>query len=258
VREPREGVIGRADDRGGVGPAPQEHDGDEGAQHHRRSRLGFLGELPGLVLIAFVLALLLKTFLVQAFYIPSASMEPTLRIGDRVLVNKVVYRLREPRRGEVVVFSQDDSLLGEPEEGVLSRLLAELGSGLGVTPPGEKDFIKRIIGLPGDTVEMRDGVVYVNGEPLPEAPADEGGYLSSRDPTDFGPVEVPPGQYFMMGDNRPNSADSRYGLGMIPREDVIGRAFVIIWPLTNVGVLGIPDYDTAGDAAASAPLPAAA
>ena len=246
MHERREDVIGQHE-HGGDTAAPQERsDGDR--QQRRRSRLGFLGELPGLVLIAFVLALLLKTFLVQAFYIPSASMEPTLRIGDRVLVNKVVYDIRDPRRGEVVVFSQDDGLLGEPEPGLLTQLLNELGSGLGVTPAGEKDFIKRIIGLPGDTVEMRDGTVFVNDEPLPEAPAAEGGYLSSRDLTDFGPLEVPAGHYFMMGDNRPNSADSRYGLGMIPREDVIGRAFVIIWPFTNAGLLRLPDYDAAAAA----------
>ncbi|MGH3665227.1 MAG: signal peptidase I, partial [Egibacteraceae bacterium] len=127
----------------------------------------FLAELPVLVLIAFVLALVLKTFLVQAFYIPSQSMEPTLQVNDRVLVNKVVYRLREPHRGEVIVFANPD-VMAEEQGNVVERVLRDLGSGLGMSQPFEKDFIKRIIGLPGETVEMRDGVVLVDGRPLPE------------------------------------------------------------------------------------------
>jgi len=207
-------------------------------QPDERKHRSFLAELPVLIAIAFVLALLLKTFLVQAFYIPSASMEPTLLIGDRVLVNKVVYRLREPRRGEIVVFSKDDGQAVQPQGNVVERLLRSLSSGLGVSPSGEKDYIKRIIGLPGETIEMRDGVVYVDGREVPEAPTDEGGYLAARDPNDFGPVEVPDGEYFMMGDNRQNSSDSRFPqLGTIPRDAVIGRAFVTIWPVARLDTL---------------------
>jgi signal peptidase I len=207
--------------------------------------------------IAFVLALVLKTFLLQAFYIPSASMEPTLLVGDRVLVNKVVYHLREPRRGEVVVFSQADAApLPPTDEGVVVRLLRSVASGLGLVPTGDKDYIKRIIGLPGDTVEMRQGVVRVNGEPLPEAPTGEGGYLSERDLTDFGPVQVPDGEYFMMGDNRPNSSDSRFPtLGTIPTDLVIGRAFVLIWPVDRLRTLPGADY---GGLTSAVALPAAA
>ncbi len=212
----------------------------------------FFAELPVLMVVAFVLALLLKTFLIQAFFIPSASMEPTLLVGDRVLVNKVVYDLREPRRGEVVVFSESGAApLAATDEGLVRRALRGLASGLGLGPSGEKDFIKRIIGLPGDRVAMRDGVVMINGEPLPEAPTTEGGYLSERDLTDFGPVRVPQGHYFMMGDNRPNSSDSRFpSLGTIPAEQVVGRAFVLIWPLGRLDTLSGADY---GDLAAGAP-----
>ena len=200
-----------------------------------------------LIAIAFILALLLKTFLIQAFYIPSASMEPTLLVGDRVLVNKIVYEVREPRRGEIVVFTKDDGTTTEPEGNVIERFLRSLSSGLGVAPSGEKDYIKRIIGLPGETVEMRDGVVIVEGVKVPEALTTEGGYLAERDPNDFGPVTVPDGQYFMMGDNRQNSSDSRFPqLGTIPRDAIIGRAFVTIWPVSRLRLLPGASYDGAG------------
>lgn len=207
------------------------------------SKRSFFSELPVLMLIAFGLALLLKTFLVQAFFIPSRSMVPTLFVGDRVLVDKVVYEMRDPRRGEIIVFSHRDGAERLQRDGnVLTRLLRSVGSGLGFSPPGEKDFIKRVIGLPGDEVEMRGGVVYVNGKVLPEALTEEGGYLGARDRNDFGPVKVRPGHYFMMGDNRPDSDDSRGSLGQIPREEVIGRAFVIIWPFQHARMLSPPGY----------------
>jgi signal peptidase I len=198
----------------------------------------FLAELPLLVLIAFVLALLLKTFLVQAFFIPSSSMEPTLAVNDRVLVNKLTTALREPQRGEVVVFSEGDP---DNDRGLLRRFSDSLVSGIGLAAPAEKDFIKRIVGLPGETIEMREGVVYIDGQPLPEAPRDEGGYLTARHYNDFGPVELAADEYFMMGDNRPSSSDSRM-FGAIPEERIIGRAFVVIWPLGRVTGLTIADY----------------
>ena len=220
-----------------------------GGQRRRRPdvatkpRRSFLAELPILMLIAFGLALLLKTFIVQAFFIPSRSMEPTLLIGDRVLVNKVVYELRDPQRGEVVVFTHPDAaVIDEPDTNLLERLLESLAEGIGLGATEERDFIKRVVGLPGDTLELRDGVVFVNGVELHEAPTDQGGYLSRRDQVDFGPVVVQPGSYFMMGDNRPNSDDSRGSLGQIPREEIIGRAFVIIWPITHASALERPEY----------------
>ena len=197
-----------------------------------------------MLLVAFLLALLLKTFVVQAFYIPSSSMEPTLQVGDRVLVNKLAYLFREPERGEVVVFSGDVPGAQEPR-GLLSRLGGLVASGLGLPTSGERDFIKRIIGLPGDVVELRDGVVFVNGAELPEAPNDEGGYLTPGDVSDYGPVVVEPGHYFMLGDNRANSSDSRFSLGQVAREDVVGRAFVIVWPFGDAGGLPIPAYEPA-------------
>jgi signal peptidase I len=237
------------------GPTPAGSSDEPPPQRKHRS---FFAELPVLIAIAFVLALLLKTFLLQAFYIPSASMEPTLLVGDRVLVNKVIYELREPRRGEIVVFAGPLEEAAPPPSGnAIGRLLESLASGLGMATSGEKDFIKRIIGLPGDQIEMRQGVVYVNGEALAEAPTDEGGYLSEVDLNDFGPTEVPAGQYFMMGDNRPNSSDSRFpSLGTIPRQNIIGRAFVIIWPVPRLERLPRAEYP--GVPAAFAPLSTAA
>ena len=233
--------------------APEGHEDGPVEEHKHRS---FFAELPVLIAIAFILALLLKTFLIQAFYIPSASMEPTLDVGDRVLVNKVVFEIREPRRGEIVVFTKDDgSVVDEPQGNLAERFLRSLSSGLGVAPSGEKDYIKRIIGLPGETIEMRNGVVIVDGTKVPEALTSEGGYLAERDPNDFGPVTVPDGEFFMMGDNRQNSSDSRFPqLGTIPRDSIIGRAFVTIWPLPSLDTLPGADYEGAG-LPASAPAP---
>ena len=212
----------------------------------KKSRLAFFRELPVLILIAFGLALLIKTFLIQAFYIPSASMEPTLHGcdgcgGDRVLVNKLVYRLREPRRGEIIVFiAQHDR--ASDHRSFFRKIIGTLTEGLGVTTPGDKDFIKRIIGLPGETVEMRDGVVIVTTTHGKRLTLNEPYIAKQKDPNPFGPFTVPANMYFVMGDNRPNSADSRTALGPIKRSDIIGKAFVKVWPLSRIGVLRTPGY----------------
>lgn len=208
----------------------------EPASTRKKRRLPFLVELPLLVLVAFALAVLLKTFLVQAFYIPSASMVPTLEVNDRILVNKVVFQLREPERGDIVVFHEQG---GGPSgiEGALS----DLAAGLGIVPPAQKDFVKRIIGLPGETLEVRDGVVFINDQRLQEATVQQGGYLRARGNDDFGPVRISEGKYFLMGDNRRNSADSRSSLGTVQRDEIVGRAFVVIWPPSNADVLTSPD-----------------
>lgn len=194
--------------------------------------LAFLRELPLLLAVAFLLALLIKTFLVQAFYIPSESMEPTLNVGDRVLVNKVVYRLHPVRRGDIIVFS-DPHPPAQARRNPVSAFLRWLTQGLGVSTSPDKDFIKRVIGLPGETIEIRRGVVIIDGRPLSEP------YLtaSARDIPDYGPVTVPTDRLFVMGDNRTNSNDSRFQLGMIPLDKVIGRAFVTIWPPSRIRIL---------------------
>ena len=194
----------------------------------RRGVLSFLRELPVLILLAIVLAIVLKTFVVQAFYIPSGSMEPALEPGDRVLVNKAFY---EPSRFDIIVFA-DPKDGASSDRGVVDGFLHWLSEGIGFARPEHEDFIKRVIGLPGEEVEIRRHIVYVDGRELREP------YLTQEaraSMTDFGPVRVPEGALFMMGDNRGNSNDSRAGLGFVPVNKVIGRAFVLIWPPSRAG-----------------------
>jgi signal peptidase I len=192
-----------------------------------RGVLAFLRELPVLILLAFALALVLKTFVVQAFYIPSGSMEPTLMPGDRVLVNKVLY---QPHRGDIVVF--EDPSGQELDRGVVGGFVHWLSEGLGFARPPNEDFIKRVIGLPGETVELRDGHLYVDGERIPQP------YLKGPpDTRPYGPKTVPPDSVFVLGDNRLYSNDSRFGLGFVPIDKIVGKAFVTIWPPSRIGWL---------------------
>jgi signal peptidase I len=204
-------------------------------------------ELPVLIIIAILLAVLLKTFLVQAFFIPSGSMENTLRLYDRVMVNKVVYHFRDIKRGDIVVFNGLDSWT--PEATVsgptnpIGKALSWLGGLVGFAAPSETDFIKRVIGIPGDRVACCDsnGRVTVNGVALNEP------YLyPGNTPSDTAfTIIVPPGRLWVMGDHRADSADSRAhttdpGGGTIPEAKVIGRAFVIIWPISHWAWLSNP------------------
>src|SRR6188472_615234 len=188
------------------------------------------------IVIAVILALFVRTWVVQAFKIPTGSMENNLLIGDHLLVNKFVFGptassldrtllpVRDIHRGDVIVFKYPD----EPE----------------------RDFIKRVIGLPGNTVELRAKKVYINGQPLDEpyvhflTPASDGSEVTSMDVRErYGPVTVPADQYFVMGDNRDNSQDSRYW-GFLPRDYVKGRALIIYWSYEAER----EDYEDAGAA----------
>ncbi|MDT3443790.1 MULTISPECIES: signal peptidase I [unclassified Pseudofrankia] len=204
-------------------------------------RGSFLRELPVLVLIAFVLALLIKALLVQAFWIPSESMERTLLINDRVLVNKVVYHFRDVHRGDIVVFNGDgtgfqshESVIAPPSNG-FSRFVRGTQNLLGLGAPSDKDFIKRVIGVGGDTVSCcdSDNRVMVNGKALDEP------YVFENDFQPFAPVKVPDGRLWVMGDHRGASSDSRAN-GTIPTSAVVGRAFVRVWPLSRFGFLTVP------------------
>lgn len=184
-----------------------------------------------LAVVALALALLLRAFVLQAFWIPTASMEPTLVPGDRVLVSKLATRVGGVQRGDVVVF-EDPNPDPHAARSVLAAAWDWLTEGLGVSASAEKDFIKRVIALPGETIEIRQGVVFIDGKELNEP------YVGRlADTRDYPKTTVPEDRLFVMGDNRPNSNDSRFSLGFIPEERVIGRAFVLVWPPSRIGWL---------------------
>ena len=159
------------------------------------------------IVVALALAFVIKTFFFGVFWIPSGSMLPTLDIQDRLIVNRFVYYFREPQRFEVAVFR-----------------LPDFGEGKG------RELIKRVIGLPGEKFEVKEGRVFINDQPLKESHTMEPGY------SNFGPVNIPEDSYFMLGDNRPNSADSRYW-GYLPKKNMLGPAVLKIWPIWRFGPL---------------------
>jgi signal peptidase I len=211
---------------------------DEVAGEHPPKKRSFWKELPVLIVIAFAVALLVKTFALQAFYIPSASMEPTLVEGDRVLVEKITYWWGEPARGQVVVFEREISgpeFVDGPEEeddgNVFSDIVTAFKELFGFPTGDEQDFIKRVVAVEGDEVEGRSGEIYVNGERVDEP------YLQPGDGTaEFPEITIPQDMLFVMGDNRNNSDDSR-NFGPIPEDSVVGHAFVLIWPPADFGGL---------------------
>lgn len=244
-------------------------------------------DLPFLLVVAVVLALVIKAFFVQAFFIPSGSMEKTLHgcegcQGDRVLVNKILYDVRGVHRGEIVVFDGKTTdfppeTQPTPASNGLIEGLRGIQRFLGLGAPGERDYIKRVIGLPGDTVQCcTDGHVVVNGRVLNEPYIFEDDHKAfcapgpdsldqdapaTEDQCDAfaKPFVVPPKRLFVLGDHRGQSADSRYH-GTIPIGSVIGRAFVKVWPITRWGLLPVPKtFTTTATTASTATtaLPAA-
>jgi signal peptidase I len=227
----------------------------------------FLVELPFLIIFALFLAFLIKTFLVQAFYIPSGSMQNTLAIGDRVLVNRAAVWLgSNPQRGEVVVFQDPGGWLGATETAPNSNWLTSALSFVGVLPQDNGDLIKRVIGVGGDRVVCcnAQGQLTVNGIALNEP------YLYPGDSAGSGPngtfdITVPQGRLWVMGDHRGVSLDSRshqeLNGGTIPVSSVVGRADLIIWPPSHWGTLPVPNtFKQVGLSALSTPggIPAAA
>jgi signal peptidase I len=229
------------------GDAPAEGPGGPRAGHRRkRKQRSFWRELPILIAIALLLAVVIKSFAIQAFWIPSGSMENTLEVNDRVLVNKIVYHIRDIHRGDIVVFNGDGSWDPGtiPVNGNIFQQFADgFASMFGFGHPGDI-LIKRVIGIPGDRVVCCDaqGRITVNGVPLTEQ-----SYLypgSAPSLSQF-KIVVPPGRLWVMGDNRLYSADSRDhmgdpGGGTVPASAVVGRAFVIIWPPSRLRILPIP------------------
>jgi len=260
---------GPADVVPGDEPGRQENAADGRSSRRSRKRGeakkgSLLRELPVLLLIAFVLALVVKTFFVQAFFIPSGSMEQTLHgcpgcTGDRVLVNKIPYWFGEPEPGDIVVFKGPSTWAPEVQvsepSNWLSGGLLWLGRSIGVAPPSEDDYVKRVIATAGQTVACCDseGRVTVDGKPLDEPYIHENNPVESRA---FSPVTVPANRLWVMGDHRAASADSRSHVtdkysGTIAVDDVIGKAAVIVWPIDRFGLLDSPDIQ--GTEAAGAP-----
>jgi signal peptidase I len=245
------GPGGASGDSGGQAAGPGGRAaGPARARSRRKRRLSWWAELLVLFVLALTIMLVIKTYVVQAFFIPSSSMENTLDIGDKVLVNKLIYHFRGVERGDVVVFNGEGSW--DPPSAPQSsdpvvRLASEFGHavvGLFGISPGVHDYIKRVIGLPGDHVACCDaqGRVTVNGVPLSEKSYLYPGNAPSM--TKFS-ITVPPGRLWVMGDHRNVSYDSRGhvgdpGGGTIPENQVVGRAFLILWPPSRFRVLPIP------------------
>lgn len=168
-----------------------------------------LVELLKTLVSAGILAIGIRACVAEARYIPSESMLPTLEINDRLIIEKISYHFRKPKRGDVVVFSPTEALKKENYQ---------------------EAFIKRVIGIPGDVVEVKNNAVYVNGQKLNEK------YILNPPEYDYPPTKVPPGQYLVLGDNRNNSYDSHYW-GFVPLKNLIGRAAVRFWPPDRLGTL---------------------
>src|ERR1700761_4619776 len=235
-------------DAGGAGMNEAEaRSATPGKKPQPKKGRSFWKELPILIVVALFLTLVIKTYAIQAFYIPSGSMQNTLEIGDRVLVNKLSFEFGSIHRGDIVVFSGDgtwDPGYSPPSTNFFSRFGQSVESMFGFAK-GQNDFIKRVIGLPGDKVACCDaqGRLTVNGVAL-----NEKSYLYPGNPPSqqqFN-VTVPANSLWVMGDHRDVSYDSRghrYGFpggGAIPESAVVGRAFVKIWPFSQVGILSIP------------------
>ncbi len=191
-----------------MSPVPKKVSDHNSRQEHESS---WLGELGRTIALSVILALGIRTFVAEARWIPSESMVPTLKVYDKLIVDKLSYHFTDPQRGDIVVFSPTDNIMRDN--------------------PNLKDaFIKRVIGLPGEKVEVKGGRVYINDQPLRE------NYIEALPQYKYGPATVPPNSYLVLGDNRNNSYDSHFW-GFVPHDKIIGRAIVRFWPPNRVGEL---------------------
>ena len=195
-----------------------------------------------LIIVAVVIASLIRVFVGLAFYIPSESMYPTLKIGDRVVVSRISYRLHDPHRGDIVVF-QNPAYTELRRNTPIDRLFRNLFDFVGARQPKDKNYVKRVIGLPGETLVIKNDAVWINGVKLQE-PWLQPNVKTTPGPDGKSSFTVPPNSYFMMGDNRPESADSRYFNDpqgnrhpFVEKKTMVGRAFVRLWPATRLGGL---------------------
>jgi signal peptidase I len=182
-----------------------------------------------IVLIAAVVAVFVQSFLIKTFIIPTSSMSPTLQIGDRIMAERVTYYFRKPRRGDIVVFRYPPT---DPKALNTSNILywpfERMAETFHLAHGGTTPYVKRVIATEGETIEIKEGQVIVDGKKLDED-------YKVQDSYNMPPTKVPSGELFVMGDNRPNSRDSRYW-GTAPVRSVIGRVFLIWWPLRHFGV----------------------
>ena len=192
---------------GDTGPAT---DGRRGPAHHRRSSRRWLVEWGVVIVVALLVAFLVRTYVAQTFYVPSTSMYPTLKAGDRIVVDKLAFDFGSVSPGDIIVFKRP------PRE--------DCGG------PPVPDLVKRVVGLPGQTIEARNDTVFVTGRVLPEPWLPHG---ASTFTSNFGPVKIPANQYFVMGDNRVASCDSRMW-GTVERSYIVGKVDFIIWPLSQL------------------------
>lgn len=167
----------------------------------------FIKEMLTIIITAFILAMILRTFVVEGRIIPSASMLPTLQIQDRVMVNKFIYYFKEPQRGEIIVFSPPEAI------------------------NADQDYIKRVIALPGEKVEVKEGQVFIDDKPLIEP------YLPERINYEYGPVVVPEDSLFVLGDNRNHSFDSHLWNAWLTQDRLKGKAFMVYWPVNHINLL---------------------
>jgi signal peptidase I len=218
--------------------APPDDDTSASASTPTKRRRGFgsvFMEYAVLITVAITLALLIRGFLGLVFWIPSESMVPTFKIDDRVVVSRLSYRMHDVHRSDIVVF-QNPHWSAKAKTFPLN-IVSDLGEFVGVGQDRDKIFIKRVIGLPGETISGKDGHVYINGNKLAE-PYLVAGVVTS----DFQEYKVPPGHFFMMGDNRGNSCDSRCftdptgaSAPFIAKDKIVGMAFLRIWPFSRIG-----------------------
>jgi signal peptidase I len=203
---------------------------EPGQRSARPSIWQSIREILVILVIAALVAVFIQSFFIKAFIIPSSSMSPTLQIGDRVMVDRLTYYFRKPRRGDVIVFRYPPT---SPNAKNTTNLFywpfEQIGETLHITHrTGSSPYVKRVIATEGETLEIKNGQVYIDGQPIKED-------YKVPDTYDLPPTRIPKGQLFCMGDNRPNSRDSRYW-GLVPIRSVIGKVFLIWWPLKHLGL----------------------
>ena len=200
--------------------------------------LGFIKEFVEVILGAFIMAIIITNVLGEPRFIPSASMRPNLLEGDRLIIEKVSEHFSSPKRGDILVFYPPMEKFGQSPLEKFIRLIPWINQ-----LNNDKAYIKRVIGLPGDTLQVKDGLgVFINGKLLQEpyklqAPEE----IICSEAKYCGPIKIPQGKYFMMGDNRDNSLDSRFW-GLLSKDRIIGKAYFRFWPLNRIGLIDHPQY----------------